>query len=848
MMHLSPAARSLLLATILTCCLFQCGRGDGVRPLPPELTTYDYPEKQGREMPYEVWSENGEAYLTDVYYAENAQNDQVIPTALLLQAADGRSQVAYQIDRLIYPTLGNPNLFVKNDSDELMIVLRLETETLEGLGLRTTGPIKNKPHLSLVEFEKSTGADEIRFYLIDRDARALTETSGAIAPGPARAAFRIFPEEIVAHDMAEVPRVFAGRRTVRFLFRGGGVPVRPGLYDLRFELVRGGNIAAREFQYNAVRVFEPGADAGRYFVLNMTDNQLSVSNIGDALKPSFRRITLDKLNKFVAYLNDPGANALVRRAAFLTFNGDLHNGGSPATLLPRDVALTYLQETRASLETLRELPLPVFLIPGNHDGYVSTGHVPGSIARLQARDSLLHTLFGWFLSSLKDPVELDELVAETVSPAVWDKLDAYLDETDDVPGGWHLDLFGGRFIRRARAKNDDGSRGVYWKEVPDEIRNMILYDGFYQWRRSYGPLNASWNFGRNHFVNINSFDLRQHRRTGWGMYTVNYGGGVSDFQMHWLRRDVIANRERDVVLLAHHDPRGGHKGVNYPYYFKQIDYYDMGDSALNYLRGEVINPVLCKTSLSELTSMEVSCLTDGLQEWMRADQEFDCRSWYLFESGDRSGMCDRKRMKAEGKSSVYSGYQLIHQLASKQQIRTLLLGHTHYNSLEVFVPGEELIPETVTLGPDIQKRLAHLEKVAPARRESMTMNLDAIMEENNIFRLDLKAAGHNFKRTLSGHELAVLRMTTTAELTEQRTRDDRNFMDGFTLFEVFPENDSRGYRLPQINRVYYFQAQPDGDDAAPRFRLVTQTKLDRTRSLRRDAANNPVQREFILPE
>src|SRR5688572_10740641 len=59
------------------------------------------------ERPWEVVSEQGETYLANVFYAEASENEQVMPLAL-----DGR----YAIDRMVYPTLGNPNLYVKDDA------------------------------------------------------------------------------------------------------------------------------------------------------------------------------------------------------------------------------------------------------------------------------------------------------------------------------------------------------------------------------------------------------------------------------------------------------------------------------------------------------------------------------------------------------------------------------------------------------------------------------------------------------------------------------------------------------------------------------------------------------------
>ena len=126
-----------------------------------------------------------------------------------------------------------------------------------------------------------------------------------------------------------------------------------------------------------------------------------------------------------------------------------------------------------------------------------------------------------------------------------------------------------------------------WKEIPRNERNFILYDGFYQWQKTYGPLYYSHKFGKNVYLSLNSFELRQHKRSGWGMYTVNYGGGMSDVQMTWLDRELLRARseESDVVVLAHHDPRGGHNGLDHGYYFEQLEYRSVYQSAISYLVG-----------------------------------------------------------------------------------------------------------------------------------------------------------------------------------------------------------------------------------------------------------------------
>jgi len=55
--------------------------------------------------------------------------------------------------------------------------------------------------------------------------------------------------------------------------------------------------------------------------VNVTDTQVSVGT-------AFEDKTLAKLREFVARVN-ASTDPTVRDAAFITFNGDLHNGGSP---------------------------------------------------------------------------------------------------------------------------------------------------------------------------------------------------------------------------------------------------------------------------------------------------------------------------------------------------------------------------------------------------------------------------------------------------------------------------------------------------------------------------------------
>jgi hypothetical protein len=578
----------------------------------------------GAELPWEVTTDQGETVLPNLFYAEPSENEQVMPTAIR-----GHSQ----IDRLVYPTIGNPNLYTKSDrNDSFMAVLRLEESAFAHLAPNMSERFGNTSQstLKLTEDEKNS----LSFYLVDRSARrANTETEQAVANVDGKHVIRIRPSSIRIHAVpADMPAAFKQRRTLRVVFDQAAMAAVPaGFYDLRFEAKKNGAIAnvngssAYEYQYNSVRVFDRPAD--EYSVVNVTDTQVSHGL-------TFKAKTLDKLNEFVQRINattDPA----VRNAAFITFNGDLHNGGAPEHVLAGVVASTYNEEAVAILDAIKDLPLPIFLTVGNHDGYVATGQMP----------------------ILLDPLGLAlKAAVAAAEPKAWpdfrqDKFNAYLAKTEKDPGGLHVDVLNGQFARR-----EGKTFGESWKPIPQDARNMVLYDGLHQWHRTYGPAYASWSFGKNHYVNLNSYDLRQHRRSGWGMYTVNYGGGMSKPQTSWLEREITrveadkAN-PKDIVVLAHHDPRGGHHGKDFPYLFPQADYKGLPQVIRNFVVGSVINPKLCALipAFAQTDEQAVSCLHDGLQEWMLADPEFDCAD--ADRKGD--GRCDIAKIKSDPKKTLF---------------------------------------------------------------------------------------------------------------------------------------------------------------------------------------------------
>jgi hypothetical protein len=831
--------RLLGLATIATLAI-ACGSGDGdadaKTPDGPPPAAADPANKppgsddpsvaeQLAEKPWEVVSNKGETYLPNVFYADASQNEQIMPWAL-----DGHTQ----IDRLVYPTLGNPNLYTKSDpNDQFMAVLRIEDEAYAHLGVKPEALAGSSLSRLPIVNDPATG---FAFFLIPRVARDLnTEATVPVSSGNGTGVVRIYPNEVLVSPIpADMPDVLKVRKTLRFVFKQGAMQRVPaGLYDVRMEVRKdnelykpaGNSVGIYEYQYNAIRVFDTEPD--EYKVINITDTQVSVGDLYGAK-------TKDKLDELVNFLNTT-TDPAVLGSAFITFNGDLHNGGSPASLRQRTVAHTYNDEAKAIVGTLKYLPIPIFLTAGNHDGYVSTGHVPSAVKALDT--GLLDSL---------------DAVINEASPKAWPdfaitKFQSYVTKTEqaDLLGGIHKDLFTGTFSRTAKGTGFSDS----WKEVPRDERNFILYDGFQQWQKTYGPLNFSWKFGKSFYVSLNSFELRQHRRSGWGMYTVNYGGGMSDVQMAWLDRELLRTKVTgdDVVLLAHHDPRGGHQNEDPGYYFEQLEYRSVYQSAINYLVGKAWNSAVCKLPPWALTRDQgESCVHDGLQEWMRPDEELDC-PWDARENG----ACKPDQV-------FVSGVELMKRIAQNPNVRTMLLGHTHYNQLEVLQNGDELLPGKFPIDAATAKMLATLEVQNPIRAYSFAQTaagkqneydaqmlpMAAVTARNARFGAMMDRILPNAPRVLEAplpatpRELVVMRLVSASDLANQ-TYNGNSAM-GFGVLHLTKQTDARAYGNAQINKTTFFVNR--GSNV---FTNVKTVDLDRNTRLHPHDPTNPVQQLYV---
>ena len=341
-----------------------------------------------QDLPWEISNSQGESYLPDIFYAESVQNDQIMPTGVRVPY----SNYTYAIDHVIYPTIGNPNLYVKQAAgskykDSLDVVLRLEKKIADQL----LTPSNYKSSDGVSASGDNNGSTQggvnigIRFFLIPRSLRQANERSSTVAR--LEGVIEIKPTSIGRHDVGKYIAPFNERYTIQVNFDNQQMDsIADGLYDLRAEFAATSESKAfYEFHYNAVSIHPVGSDQGKYNVINVTDSQVSISTIIADLthldfvdKKAFKKISHDRLDEFVEFINQSD-NTDIRSAHFITFNGDLHNGGAPMVLRPEDVAHNYNSEAEAILAILKKLNKPIFLTAGNHDGYVSTGHVPHGV-------------------------------------------------------------------------------------------------------------------------------------------------------------------------------------------------------------------------------------------------------------------------------------------------------------------------------------------------------------------------------------------------------------------------------------------------------------------------------------
>ncbi|HEY8079063.1 MAG TPA: hypothetical protein VIF62_33250, partial [Labilithrix sp.] len=283
----------------------------------------------------------------------------------------------------------------------------------------------------------------------------------------------------------------------------------------------------------------------------------------------------------------------------------------------------------------------------------------------------------------------------------------------------------------------------------------------------------------------------------------------------------------------HHDPRGGHKGIDIGYYFDVLEYSSIWQSAINYIAGKVFDPAVCKLPDWVLPrDQQDNCMHDGLQEWMRPDPDFD---------GD-----------------YMSGVELMKRVTGNPQVRTLLLGHTHYNALEVLETGDQLLPGQFTVDASNAKELATLEIQNPVRGYAVAQKSgirfrdyepNAVPENAVVSRLMdfsemTKRVYPHAARVLDApvgmaRELVILRLVSNADLASQTVTTSGKSALGFAVLHVVKKSDARAYDKPQINQATFFV-----NSDANNFALERTIAIDRTKHLGPHDATNPIQQIY----
>jgi hypothetical protein len=179
---------------------------------------------------------------------------------------------------------------------------------------------------------------------------------------------------------------------------------------------------------------------------------------------------------------------------------------------------------------------------------------------------------------------------------------------------------------------------------------------------------------------------------------------------------------------------------------------------------------------------------------------------------------------------------MIDAIYKHPRVRTVLLGHTHYNSLEVLEAGDPLVPATVTLDA---KRMAAYEVENPLRGHSQAerplaaATAAATKDLSELTRATAMLAGHGLEG--DARELVVLRLTSNADLSSQKRAG--RAMYGFATLGLSMRD---GYDAPQINDVTFFIN--DGG----RFEAVKRVAIDRRKRIGNAATDraNPLRGLF----
>jgi predicted MPP superfamily phosphohydrolase len=79
-------------------------------------------------------------------------------------------------------------------------------------------------------------------------------------------------------------------------------------------------------------------------------------------------------------------------------------------------------------------------------------------------------------------------------------------------------------------------------------------DGLEFWKKYFGPLYYSFDFGDYHYLSINSYDMSALSRFTFLFIPFNWGGSIRDEQLKWIEDDLASNSTDLTFMFMHHNP------------------------------------------------------------------------------------------------------------------------------------------------------------------------------------------------------------------------------------------------------------------------------------------------------
>lgn len=272
-----------------------------------------------------------------------------------------------------------------------------------------------------------------------------------------------------------------------------------------------------ELQPNAVRVLGRSERSKRFRFAVLSDHQLwdpSHRFNGRQKNAEAYPLPSDKTQHNVVITRQGFHELRLLDPDFVLYTGDLIFG------------LDYPAEYRQMRRLLVDARLPIFAVPGNHDGY--------AVYNVRLRKSAVGLVAGAL--------------------------------------GCHKHL------------KKDLSWGALWVfiscvygDVSEQLYAELLHDGLTYWRRQLGPMDYSFRRGGLYFIGINTYAGTPERRHAFSIYmdaldlhlgapaVDNYGGYLTAEQLRFVERELERARRAGLtpVVFGHHDPRGNGAGNRY---------------------------------------------------------------------------------------------------------------------------------------------------------------------------------------------------------------------------------------------------------------------------------------------